>query len=248
MSVLRDRAGSNPATPVATTWQSDGNLGNVIYGDGVNGYIDCGVIPAINGAICFSVSMWVRPMGSFLTKPFWGNLSPATYRGVLAYTHDSLAGCIVYAFYNNGVGAYAISDANLFSSGQQLHIVCVFNGNGAGNAARAQIYVNGKARPLTFEGAGIPTSSDTSVSTLRLLNWGSVNNGRLNAYVGDTRLHPVALSPAEVWAQFDPATRWDFYLPIRRYWGMGQMIAHWPIGLHPLSPIGSNVIAGVPHG
>ena len=76
------------------------------------------------------------------------------------------------------------------------------------------------------------------------------NGSQAQAFLGfmaDIRIYNRALSAAEVWAMYDPATRWELYAPV-----MPQFYVLAPAGGWPFSPVwqgrgvvGSSIVRGV---
>ena len=66
--------------------------------------------------------------------------------------------------------------------------------------------------------------------------------------IGDVRIYNRALSPAEIWAMYDPATRWELYAPVMPS-GMVYVSAAGGWAFNPVwtgrGVIGSSIVRGV---
>jgi len=84
---------------------------------------------------------------------------------------------------------------------------------------------------------GVQVASTNAVITLKTGDQ-AVEIGARNSnlqpvgYIGDVRLYNRALTAAEVWQLYDPATRWELYAPLRKWWAIGAAAAG-AVGLWP---------------
>lgn len=153
-----------------------------------------------NSALGGTVSCWVRPKttGSGSTN----TAVVACWDGVGGYMFFVGSAGTDVRFYcaSQNTGAYSIP----FTDPSRWYLLTGVLTRGASDTI---LYVDG--RRVSAAGAG-----DASTITSQYLEWGSYN-GTQGAFgdfdVTDTRIWQVGLTDADVWALYDPATRWDLY-------------------------------------
>lgn len=175
----------------------------VFFGGSVPLTTTSGTAFNFNGAVPFSVSLWI----------YWNNISsaeysiignlegPSSYAGWEMYL-DSGGGYVLFSIYNNnstGNGLQVGIPTSLFTASTVAHIVVTYNGNGL--ASGVTWYVNAVAETTTVK---LNALSGTISSTEPLLLaaredgnsvYGGVNDG---AIMRDVRIYSAVLTSAQV--------------------------------------------------
>ncbi len=114
------------------------------------------------------------------------------------YTNRSLIFAIAPTA-NDGITAYGLSDAEAFVKGSWTHCAMVYDKNGATNADKLKVYINGALINLTFTGT-IPSALLNSGGKLRIGHWleGGSRARFWNGRLDDIKFHNVSLTAAEV--------------------------------------------------
>lgn len=186
--------------------------------DGVDDQVSAGNLTEYHGLTAFSITAWVRPADVTTTGVFRAILSKRnlvdTNRAVFLFDKDS-TNPDELRFGINIAGSWlqwTTSNLNLTAGVYQLVGVSYDTTNGP-----------------TFFKNGLPvSSSQTSGATKPPLSsnnapvviggvetYGAVEKPWLGG-IDDPRTYSRALSAAEHWQLYDPATRWDLYQPLRR--------------------------------
>lgn len=153
------------------------------------------------GAAPRSVAQWVRIDGRSSTSIYTfqcGTLAVNQWLALGVYDFGTGPRWMV-----SNAAVAATSPAAATSVGETCHVVFTWDG-GTG----WRLYVNGSDVSAT----GWPgTPLDTQPGSVSLASYQP-----LGATIFDTRVYDRALSPAEVWRLFDPASRWELYATRRR--------------------------------
>lgn len=163
---------------------------NVAASDEINN----GDITQLNSAASFTYETWFETPS--------GNI-PASYIA-LKYkdsNNNIRIGCLggsaspkqlVFSVFNAGAG-YSNTTATQIRGGTKQHITCVFNGSGATNADKSQIYIDGESAALTF-------ATDFPATSSNLAGFGfyhALGAGQLGTRFGE-RIFSTALTAAQV--------------------------------------------------
>lgn len=159
------------------------------------------------GAYWSSQFQDVYPTDSITLSARFVALTAAADQCVIAYTNGSNFPLIVdlqssttlRAF--RGDGAYAIASGAYAGLGLETLVTATASGGSI------WLYVNGLLQS-TATGAGTGFSAGQNVTTNR--------SGRIDGQLADLRIYNRVLSAPEVWALYDPATRYELYQPLSR--------------------------------
>ncbi len=181
------------------TWTT-GKLGKAVNFDGVDDYVDVGIINAIRGVSQFTISGWVK-RSSADGSLFW-------------FREDAISECIaatwtsnvLYIMVVNGAASGYVADV---ADNTWKHYTVVFDGTQPDNAGKIKIYINGVAKTLSFEGTILALTSDPYVAA-KLGSNTTWNANYLAGSLDDVRIYNRALSAAEM-AQMYNSTK-DGYL------------------------------------
>jgi hypothetical protein len=121
------------------------------------------------------------------------------------------AGDPIRAIHQNG-GTFGIAVTSTgYAAGQIIHAAAVFETNPSRRA-----YINGGSPGLETTTVGTPANLERVVLGGYFNSTTSLQQD-FNGGIFDARVYNRALSPAEIHACYDPATRWELYRqPIRR--------------------------------
>lgn len=232
--LIRGAAGSlNDAV-----WANRG-VGSCIYLDGTSGM----AVPTF-GDVDISTSFTMHSVMYLPTKPdSWVILfGRSNAQGAIAgWTACQYCYGTTYAFgIGDGAGGFAF-DANIavLPLNTWLYLTTTYDGT------VVKSYINGRYQTGQDIATGVtPWSTANSWET----GWGDNVNNRLVGYFSEGRLYNRTLSAAEVWVLYDPATRWELYAPVVRYWALGAVAAAgW--AFNPVwdgrGVIGSSIVRGV---
>ncbi len=85
------------------------------------------------------------------------------------------------------------------------------------------VFASSSSRAVYIDSGGyVVETTDSSDTGFDNMSIGAVRDSSPGSYsdgeIGDVRLYNRALSDAEVWSLYDPATRWELYAPPARAW------------------------------
>jgi len=202
ISILHNMAEDYPGTiGPAVTWDTHAQLGAILKGDGsTSTYISTAFVP-------------IADQG---TVAVWGAINSANdglvgVTGVWATTNGVRIASNTSDNFRLQIGLTLRDTTIPVAYGDLYHLVIT------GDGSTARFYINGVERDswaYTIGGDNTDPLYLASIynSSTAAASW------NLNGYLGDVRIYDRALSPDEVWQLYDPATRWDLYLPVQRIW------------------------------
>ena len=159
--------------------------------DGVDDYIDCGVLSAIEGVAATSMNIWVHPTNGSIrgTIGNWGNPYIGTAIDI------SSAACYFYADKDASGGGYGATSSGI-SNNTWANLTLTYDGTGASAADRLKGYKNGVNQELTITGT---IAEDTTASPNRSFRIGDQHAGTgILGYVGCAQVYNRTLSANEV--------------------------------------------------
>ncbi len=211
-NILRDFSGRGlhgvfPGGTANPAWAGDAQFGQTLSFNGVNNYVDCGNAASLNITNALTIGTWINPTVSGNSK----------YRTILAKRIGTISNYQLYLYgeaTNQGIlNFYATSNINtgyIPVVGNYTHIVATVL------ETNVSVYANG--RPIATGSSAIATNN--GILAIGRVGSNEVVDPDLSffGFINDTRIYNRALSAAEVWQQYDPATRWDLYRPLTRRW------------------------------
>jgi len=132
--------------------------------DGIDDYIDCGNISALNGLTTATWSCWIRRGGTsaYYLMSSWGTtnvdkqfFSYTTNQQILVYLGDSTTGAQRLMFNSNNLLT--------ITTGTWYHLAIVYNGSEASDADKIKVYLENT--PITNQTTGYNIPSLHSVTT-----------------------------------------------------------------------------------
>lgn len=153
-------------------------------------YVAMPNITELNSATTFSISTWLKKTSVGGTVGL-GKIG-ASGESIYLFFQTTL----VRAYVARG-GTDSYGDATVTDDANLHHFVVVYNGNGATNADKLKIYMDGSALTLTFTGT-IPTTSTANTGAFNLLRWSSgVVSGSAGS-IAQTDIYTSAISSSDV--------------------------------------------------
>jgi hypothetical protein len=137
-------------------------------------YVDLGNVLGYDYTDAFSISAWfktsaVSSLGCIVAKT--SNTTPVGYEVKINFS----SGEMIFQLLNDGVGEQMSVEtiSSSLNDGYWHHVVCTWDGNLAGGAAGANIYIDGYSETLNI----ISDNLSTSIVSVDSLNFGSRGNG-----------------------------------------------------------------------
>ena len=213
-SLLKERSGGGYDGTLtdfipAKVWQLDQTLGGaVIKFDGVAGFVSVPDAAALNLAIPFSVSGWIKytTTGNLIVLEKNGNA------GFSWQTNFSQPGKL--QFNVGGTPADSPATLSLWNDGNWHHVAWVVT---AASSTGCSVYVDGVS-DTDASNRNTNAGPAYGASTAVLIGQrGSGGYGPLLGSLADIRFYNVALSGSQVSAIYAALTRWQLYTPKGRY-------------------------------
>lgn len=153
---------------------------------------------------------------SAITYTAWLRQTTLDVKAGIFQKGASSAGCFVaetwddgflYVGLCNGASTGAHWDYSTSVTAKKwFHLAIVFNGNGAGNSERLQVYVDGKLQSVTYDGTVPATTANLSGINLTFGRYAAAaDDFSWNGAMDDVRLYKKALTAAEVRAVMNDA-------------------------------------------
>jgi hypothetical protein len=182
--------------------------------DGIDEYVDCGGISALDSAANISVSFWFRP--EVLNRRVMGvNVSSTS---IFGFSMDGSGR--LYTVFTNSIYGYTTTT---LSTNTWYHITVVYDGSGVGNAARLKMYIDGSSDTLTFNGT-IPA---TLTSNLSSVSWklGTRDTNYAQGRIDESAIFDYSLTSGNVTTIYNSGTPHDLDTldtPPIHWWRMGD--------------------------
>lgn len=222
------RTGTATIAPTAT--------GRAFYlPGGTSNYVNCGNPANLQTQSYLTITAWIYTNtltgGGANLRSAFGNEGDNSGFMLRLHTADDTLNWYVYS------GGYRVATMpGTMAVDTWYHVVCVYD-IGSAAASQLKLYVNGiQAAVGTSGGAAIVNSS--VAFGIGLCPY--YTDRSWSGYIRDVRVYSgTVLSPAEIYQQFDPITRWELYKPLRRMWAAGASGAVLP----PDAPSGLSATA-----
>lgn len=189
-----DSHGTYDATDVGSVGSATG-----IQGDGAsftgatNQELNAGDITELTSTGAFSISCWFAQdvldvRGAIFTKGVNGSGASIS---VYSFTDGNL-----YIEYNGGSIRARFDYSTVVTAGTLAHMVMVFNGGGANNAARLKVYIDGSEQTLTYFGTiGTTTGANTNDF---IIGGNTVSSYNFDGIIDEFGIWERALSSSDV--------------------------------------------------
>lgn len=169
-----------------TAWTTD--VKPAMSFDGSDDYISTNA--SLNNLYAYSVSMWCKPFGvsGYRTEIAQGNNSGD--RGGFSLAEEGNAYCAP------SLNGYTRCNWSSLGVSNFIHLLCIFDANGATSSDRAKIYLNGKLQSTTVFGNVTTSPSNWSGKILIGVRTGLV--GYSQGSMDDIRIYSRILSDSEI--------------------------------------------------
>tara|TARA_R110002020_G_scaffold36503_2_gene109749 strand:- start:10057 stop:13566 length:3510 start_codon:yes stop_codon:yes gene_type:complete len=157
--------------------------------DGVNDYIDLGVLSYLNGASTFTISTWINIGTHGANNIFFSVVTDSTHRMFIG----TEAGGGMTVNISNGSDAYQSITPGL-STATWYHIVVVFDGGETG-ADRMNLYIDGVAETTTY--ASFPATTATFTTSSFIGSYGAAV-APFTGKIDGTAIYDTALTSGNV--------------------------------------------------
>lgn len=199
-------------------WRVDGTLGAVLDFDGTDDFISVVDNPALSPSGSFMFSCWLWSQTSGITKVNQVLVCKGVTDGDRSYVAQisSVNKMLLYLTVDGTQANRCYREAttlvtqNIWQFWQFWFTV--------GSAPRLHIALNGIELATALTGTEV-SSVYNSTGALTLGDKGHTSN-YFDGYMAGMSFH-VPAPPASVrWQMYDPATMWDLYMPLRRWWAV----------------------------
>jgi hypothetical protein len=169
--------------------------------DGIDDYLDVPDDPSLDMTTKLTVALWMQQPVLATDKALAAKWDYKT-QGCWALQTDNsdsdeLRVFTATSLSDNGSGGNAkTANANMVA-GNWYHVAFVYDGDGATNADRLKVYVDGVEKTLSFAGS-IPSFLQNSSASVKIGEFGGVLHRYFNGVMDDVRIYNRALSTQEV--------------------------------------------------
>lgn len=187
----------NNGTVSGAAW-TQGKNGPALTFDGTNDYVDCGNGSSLNISNAITIEAWIKPVGAGV----------GTYSGILGrglsnswgIFSDKTPGALYFRLYNNSGTYQQVSKDNVFTLGNWIHVVAVYDG------ALLKTYANGNFLNSISQTGTIQTTEN-------VLQIGDITDRDypFNGLIDDVRIYNYVRTPAQI--------AWDY--------NHGKPVAHY---------------------
>src|SRR5665213_2163635 len=165
--------------------------------NGIDNYINCGNITAMNGLQQLSISAWFNATSNIHNSRIIGKEQIANSTDGFDLQFDTNTGNNLATNVRTS-GSSAGIDSTLITWGQWYNVVVVFDGNATGNSNRFKMYINGLEDTLGYFGI-IPTSTSTNNFECWIGgNYAVATDAPWNGKLDDIGIWSRALTQAEI--------------------------------------------------
>lgn len=193
--------------------------------DGVNEYVDCGVVSALNATQNLSISCWVK-INSSTAEQFIGTFTGA---GNAIWIRHDVAGNSWRGSVQNGSASYSDFGSTINTS-QWYHVVMVYDGTQGTATDRVKIYVDGSSLTRTGGSGTLPTITLTATKGFDL---GGLSDGSVfsNCNIDEVSIFDYSLDATQVSDIYNSGTPTDLdntsgvTAPVH-WWRMGDGDTH----------------------
>jgi hypothetical protein len=198
-SIAADSSGYNNVGSLVNgpTWTVQGELSF----DGVDDYLDIADDPSLDMTTKLTVALWMQQPELDTDKALaakWDYQTQGCWAFQTANTNsDELMVFIATHLGDNGSGGRGKTRGVNMVAGSWYHVAFVYDGEGAANADRLKVYVDGQEKTLSFAGA-IPSFLQNSSASVKIGKFGGIFGRYFNGLIDDVRVYNRALSTQEV--------------------------------------------------
>ncbi len=211
MNKLRDMGGRglDGTFNGGLTWGADGTMGAALTFNGTSGFVSIASMPTLSGIM--SMSCWFNSATVTAGARYMGgdcNVLGDTFQYILSLNNSAAKVTFQWS------GAYTLTGVATLNANTWYHVLATRTG--VAGAWTARIYING-----LLDKQGTTATNPPAAQLVSLGRPGGYNGLYWNGALANVRLRNIAVPASIAWQEWDPATRWDLYAPIRRWWAVG---------------------------
>ena len=211
-------------------WKIHQQLGQVLDFDGTGGdYVDISAARLPTGAAARTIVLWFVVPTTDQRSAFSYGINAAGQRWTMHLGASTVS--VEVSFTEWGDDTLALSG---------VHQVAMVFPPGGIQSSDILIYLDGLLlSSATLAGAPQNINTNAGGNWIIGADWDldPVQDGP----IGEVRAYNRALSAAEVWALYDPATRWELYRPVARFWAGISLISGETVWGHDTDVAEANV-------
>jgi hypothetical protein len=169
--------------------------------DGVDDYIDCGNISALNGVTEATWMGWFKrsvPAGVHYLFGTWGTGATTKQFTVL----QTASAMTVYMANSVGTQKTMNSITYSFSVDTWYHLAFVYNEAEASNADKMKVYVNGALQTNTGSGYAL-TTLNSSIASFEIGKLGGYTANKFSGNIDEVAIFTSVLSPSDISAIYN---------------------------------------------
>jgi hypothetical protein len=193
--------------------------------DGVDDYVNCGVISDFVSSSAFSVSGWFYfdSVANHKTLFSYGLSTGSQYCWtVQTFPAGELIFVIADALGDSGNNYIGTNLSSPLVTEQWYHICVVYDGSGVGNTDKAKIYINGTEATYSGGGGTIPATTTASTGSFNIGRWDLGGSDRFfTGTIDEVSVYSSALTPEQITSIFnggEPTT----ITGATAYWKLGE--------------------------
>ena len=170
--------------------------------DGVDDYLDCGVISDFVNSSAFSISGWFyfNSVANETLFSYGGATGTQYCFTVQTFAGGNLVFVIANATNDAGNNYIQTNLSSVLTTSAWYHIACTYDGSQPGNTDKAKIYVNGAEATYGGGGGTIPSITTTSTSSFNIGRWDLGGSDRnLNSNIDEVAIFNSVIPIGDLW-------------------------------------------------
>jgi hypothetical protein len=177
------------------------NAQNQLSLDGIDDYLDIADDTSLDMTTKLTVALWIQQPVLATNKALAAKWDYRT-QGCWAFqtaniNSDELMVFIATRLGDNGSGGNGKTTGANMVTGSWYHVAFVYDGEGAANADRLKVYVDGQEKTLSFAGT-IPSFLQNSSASVKIGKFGGILGRYFNGTMDDVRIYDRALTAEEI--------------------------------------------------
>ena len=170
---------------------------NCLHFDGIDDFVNVGDVDALDGTSTLTIEMWVNIETWGTWNTFFSKNDGDRIQFQLWPTEGDLA-VIVESPMSGHSGGYGYTQTQPVYTGEWFHLAMVYNGNGATDADRLKLYINGAQQTLAFLMPDVPTTTPNTDAPVLLGAETVANPFGFNGQMDEVRVWSTARTESEV--------------------------------------------------
>ncbi|MHC4572163.1 MAG: LamG-like jellyroll fold domain-containing protein, partial [Planctomycetota bacterium] len=183
-----------------------GKIDGALTFNGIDDFVNIPDDPSLDMTTKLTVALWMKQPVLATDKALTAKWDYQT-QGCWAFQTDNvnpdeLMVFIATSLNDNGSGSNGKTTNANMAAGNWYHVAFVYDGDGAVNADRLKIYVNGEEKTVSFAGT-VPSYLQDSSASVKIGEFGGTLHRYFNGYLDDLRVFNKVLSANEVAALYN---------------------------------------------